>query len=497
MKYKISYTDANKSKKATFGFKPYETDDIAAFVRVLNNFATCPVLLSEGHRANKNVKEVYGWLRFDTDEEGEARQVETAFTDAFYIKKPSTRNKQYPYKWHFFIKVDNQAQNTQQFKSQCLQICEARGIILKDMAVTKIAVQNMNAYEGTIEDAVAATTVHEGDTIHLPAPTQQEQEPVHETIKPEGFSNLDDETDTGTTVAYDRSVGDIEKMLEGIDAGCDRETWMGLVTSAYKLNPTSRDTVLAWSETGSNFTQQGFDNLWNEIEAGTYGAHHKGGFLIQTYNESKGEEALDKFDKYANLIHEAESLEAIKKIFKSKDWKAEPLCTAAQQKELPQMCSSRATELHKLDSKSRKAGVGEFKPLVLIEEKIEAASPEGLNAIKSYTFDNKFAIVYKDKKLIEDRISSQLDALGTSLKISGTVLADRVKYKSEIIQGIKKETDYKIEKEVSYKLRKSLSPSEFPFLHVLTNPLHKIQEPAKRQDIVEDFFSKIWRNKVK
>lgn len=378
MKYKISYTDANKSKKATFGFKPYETDDIEAFVRVLNNFATCPVLLSEGHRANKNVKEVYGWLRFDTDEEGEARRVETAFTDAFYIKKPSTRNKQYPYKWHFFIKVDNQAQNTQQFKNQCLQICEARGIVLKDMAVTKTVVQNMNAYEGTIEDAVAATTVHEGSTIHLPAPTQ-EQEPVHQTVEPEGFSNLDDETDTGTTVAYDRTVQDIEKMLRGIDAGCDRDTWMGLVTSAYKLNPTSRDTVLAWSETGSNFTQQGFDNLWNEIEAGSYGAHHKGGFLIQTYNKAKGEESKSKYERYLYAIQDCNTVDEIKDLFRKGDWRQDPICTTAEQKPLPMFCKNRANEIiRKADKGEPKLTVGDFRPLVLINTAREKAAGEDI-----------------------------------------------------------------------------------------------------------------------
>ncbi len=122
MKYKISCSpDGGAGKKATFNYQVLETDNIKKFVKAINLFATAPAEFKGGHRANENITEIFNWLRFDTDKKGEADELEKKLKQLFYIKKPSTRNALFPYKWHFLVAVENTAQNHAQFKDQCLQ----------------------------------------------------------------------------------------------------------------------------------------------------------------------------------------------------------------------------------------------------------------------------------------------------------------------------------------------------------------------------------------
>ncbi|OQX58602.1 MAG: hypothetical protein B5M52_05190, partial [Helicobacteraceae bacterium 4484_230] len=214
MLYEISYTKPNARKNATFGYKVLRTEDIDEFVNVINTHATCPAVFKDGHRRNANITEIFGWLRYDADEEGEADLVESRLSDHFYIKKPSTRNEEYPYKWHFLVAVSGQSNDPAQFKDQCRQASETLGIQLKDMAVTSVtgAVQNMNAYLGEDYEAEALTTVHRGETLPLPAPKVSEGEYDHTPDTDDGFTNLDDAADTGvyTVDGEKRSTEEIE-----------------------------------------------------------------------------------------------------------------------------------------------------------------------------------------------------------------------------------------------------------------------------------------------
>jgi hypothetical protein len=499
--YEISYTKPTEDKSATYNFKVLRTDDLDKFIKCLNTRATCPCVFTKGHRTNDNITEIFGWLRFDTDEEGEAEKLEELIGDLWYIKKPSTRNYEFPYKWHYLVKVSNQSNDPAQFKDQCKQVCEAYGIEFKDMAVTygTGAVQNMNAYAGATGMALELTRVNEGSALHLPEARVEVGEYVYAQTDVDGFTNLDDPTDTTVLDVGEyglKNREELEALVGNVDAGCDRAEWMGLLASIHNSaedKEMAKDVAHTWSQGGDNFTEEGFENTWSQITEGRFGVKFTGGTLVKAATVDARQ---NKFDRYVEGIKNAETIDEIKDLFRNGDWKQEPQCSKAEQNALPALCKTRANELLKESGSLLKSTVGEFKPLILVgEERVDEGSKKGLDAVDSYTFDNKFHIVHK-KKLYGNINKQILQTTGASLGFNSQMFENRAVMKSTIISGIVEATDYLNEDKVSFELKDSPQAFLVPALHVLTNPLHDTQEPAERQDIVEDFFENIWKGKA-
>lgn len=319
----------------------------------------------------------------------------------------------------------------------------------------------------------------------------------------EGFENLDDTEDTTKTVMTEygglKSGYEIQELLEPISSECNRDTWMQLLASAYNLSEDkkeAKEVCQTWSEKAENFTQRGFDDVWRQLTHGGYGKPFKGGMLVKMHNDIKAKakevESKGKFTDYVNKIRNSKSVDEIKDLFDD-TWKSAPICSEAQQKALPAICKTRANELEKIDGSGIKYSVDEFKPLIFVEE--EAEPMEDLTGFKSYHFDNKFHIV-KGDKLKGDVTKQSLYTTGSGLGYKGKEFENFVVTKAKLIQGIKHETDYLIEEEVKYSLKPSLNPSEFKYLHVLTNPLSKDIAYPERQDIIDDFCNNIWKGKA-
>jgi hypothetical protein len=176
------------------------------------------------------------------------------------------------------------------------------------------------------------------------------------------------------------------------------------------------------------------------------------------------------------------------------EWKSAPICTEAQQKALPAICKSRANEIEKLADSGIKYGVDDFKPLVFVKE-AEQDDDFDASSFSAYHYDNKFHVV-KDNKLITEITKQSLLTTGNGLGLEGKKFEAYVVNRAKLIQGIKHETDYMIDNEVEYDLKPSVNPSEFDYLHVLTNPLSKDITYPKRQDIIDDFCKNIWKGKA-
>lgn len=319
----------------------------------------------------------------------------------------------------------------------------------------------------------------------------------------EGFENLDDEDDTEKTVMGDygglKTAYEIQELLEPVSSECDRDTWMQLLASAYNLAEDKKevkDVCQVWSERADNYTESGFNAVWKQLQSGAYGKPFKGGMLVKMSKDNKTKakeiESKEKFNTYVDKIKNSKSTEEIKNLFDDV-WKSTPICSDAQQKALPAICKTRANELEKLEGSGIKYGVDEFKPLIFVEEEEEQA--EELTGFKSYHFDNKYHIV-KGDKLKGDVTKQSLYTTGSGLGYKGKPFENHVVSKAKLIQGIKHETDYLIEEEVKYSLKASNNPSEFSYLHVLTNPLSKDITYPERQDIIDDFCKHIWNGKA-
>jgi len=171
----MSYAKPTSKKSATFNFECRATDDINEFIEALNTYATVPIELSNGYRKYANVKEIFNWLRFDIDADGEESVVDEALKDYWHIKKPSTSNDKYPYKWHYIVKTTNVFSKQSEIGMYKLQMKEAMkrlGIELKDIRATEICVQNLNA-PADVDAAIKKTVFNDGKLFELTRDVEQ------------------------------------------------------------------------------------------------------------------------------------------------------------------------------------------------------------------------------------------------------------------------------------------------------------------------------------
>ena len=485
MKYQISYTQPDKDKKATFNYKVLQTTKIEEFVKVINSYATCPAKFKNGHRTNGNIEEIFGWLRFDCDEEGEAEQIEKAFKDYFYIKKPSTRNAEYPYKWHFMVKVTDQSNDPQQYKDQCRQVCDFFNIDLKDMKVTYAtgAVQNMNAYSGDIAEAIAKTVVNNEPELQLPHPrVGQGDYDYNDEVA--GFTNLDDAQDTKIVNPDAKPLAELREMLFMTDANCSRDEWMALIASGYKLaeDPEEyKELVLEWSKTGDTFEQDAFDHVWEQVSSGKFGSRYSGGTLVKKAKDGK-------ISVVEAQIEKAETIDDLKKVVgKSSVWRKGPHPTQEQFEEVAKAVKKKATQLQ-----GKNFPIDDARKLTRFMPKEEEVK---LNNIQSYLCENKFNIVF-GKNIERDVVRQTLKPMGQALGIVGDAFENKVLYKSILVSSIETVTDYVLDEEVKFELEKSKDVEKTQILTIKKNPLFGVIEPAERKDIVKDFFDDIWAGKA-
>ena len=164
-----------KKKAATFNYVARELKDESEFIEYINSNAICPAKFKGGYRRYDNVEEIYPWIRFDVDVEGEAELLEERIKDYYYIKKPSTNNDKDNYKWHYHVAATGMHKtDVSKFNWQSLRFCEDHGIKLHDMRTTKVCVQNLNPYMSgkKLKKAVQLTKINKGQIYKaVEAPT--------------------------------------------------------------------------------------------------------------------------------------------------------------------------------------------------------------------------------------------------------------------------------------------------------------------------------------
>jgi putative DNA primase/helicase len=379
MTYKIgcAVPETAKGKATTFNYNVLETDSEKKFIRAINTFATIPVNVEGGHRHQDNVTEIFGWLRFDLDEEGEEEQLESCLEQFTYYKKPSTRNDEFSYKWHYFVPVENQSQNYDQFKDQAEQFCVKHAIdFLKDMAVTKSVTQNMNPYRGDIKKAVALTTKHEGVITIARLPN-----PKVEAVDHEAPSSIMEQMKHSNDI----SLEEMKTMMSHIDIMDYDKDWNGWWHIGKALhswavgNPDislkqAKAIYLEWSSGNENYADDVEANInerWGEIckdkpianplTFATIIKKASGGGYIKpaSIQDRRG------LEKYLSSIEEAQSVDEITAIFKTTEWQESKIGYQAEtQKKLYTACKKRANEIMKENGIDKKYTVGDFKELV-------------------------------------------------------------------------------------------------------------------------------------
>ena len=169
MSYKLFGTDnIPKEKAATFGYKPFETEDINEFIEYINTHAIINGAVKGGHRDGANMGEIFNIIRLDVDAPGEFEKVDAALKDKGleHFKKPSTRNdgKEMAWKFHYIIPVIGAAQSKDEYKQQHKWVMDYLGIKLEDNSV-RTPMQNMNPRG---RDGIARTTHTKGKIVTLP-----------------------------------------------------------------------------------------------------------------------------------------------------------------------------------------------------------------------------------------------------------------------------------------------------------------------------------------
>ncbi len=162
-------TKIPKGKAATFGFKLFETDSKKEFIDFINRHSICPATFERGHRRNDNITAIQQWFRLDVDTPKIHKKIDKKLNKAniFYIKKPSTNNADFDYKWHYLIPTQNVSMNTDAYRLQYYAFLAAVGIDTEwvDMSLDKV-VQHMNPYKHgrDVEVARKLTKAVKGDT---------------------------------------------------------------------------------------------------------------------------------------------------------------------------------------------------------------------------------------------------------------------------------------------------------------------------------------------
>ncbi|MDH4943524.1 primase-helicase family protein [Sulfurimonas sp. C5] len=178
----MSFARVRKDKVTTFGYKMKHFNNAEEFIVQLNSEATIPVSVEGGHRKTSNITEVFGWIRFDTDLEGEADELEKLFIEynLWFIKKPSTNHKSNPYKFHFLIQVTNVAQHPTAYKLQVAEFMERFNVPkIQDMRATTSLAQNLNPCKEDVSYCRKHTVINEGEVVELKT-IDEEFEPIKE-----------------------------------------------------------------------------------------------------------------------------------------------------------------------------------------------------------------------------------------------------------------------------------------------------------------------------
>lgn len=263
-----------KGKAATANYTLFETDSIKKMADYINTHAVVPcelkpltkqqhtkdrakvVVEGSGYRLKDNVGQIYNWIRLDLDKKGEAKKIDKALKKVEHIKKPSTNNSDYPYKWHYFIPIKNVAQTPDEYKLQYFAFLAEHDIELSDKSLASV-VQNTNPYKGNKKEANTLTTYRKGKCWVAPkvkAPKKPDR------VKKENTSDI--------------SKADVKKALSKLDPNMPYRnesedgspTWMSVALSIISWNDGDDGFKVfnKWSKKGDSYDKVEVRHHWDK-----------------------------------------------------------------------------------------------------------------------------------------------------------------------------------------------------------------------------------------
>jgi len=299
MKFKLYGTKKiPKKKAATFGYQLFETRKLEEVVVYANTHAIIPSSVKNNHRLRNNVQEIFNWIRLDVDVKGEAKKIDKALKNVFYIKKPSTSHKKNPYKWHYLIPIENVSQNYDAYKLQYYKFLSEFKIKLSDKSLASV-VQNTNPMG---EEGVALTYVNKKGEVWT-APTMKV--PERKKLK-EKHSDM--------------SEAKIVKLLDGADPDCSYEEWFRIGMAVYDWCPKRGFKLFdEWSKGSDKYDGTTADK-WTDFQNNASGDVTIGTLIHMVHGEKQ--EPMDVFGKEEKgsvyNVSKKEKKKIVKKIKKEK-----------------------------------------------------------------------------------------------------------------------------------------------------------------------------------
>lgn len=253
-----------KEKAATFGYKPFETENMEDVVVYVNTHAIIPCYVEDGHRLRENVREIYGWIRLDVDVDGESKKIDKALKSVLHIKKPSTSHKKNPYKWHYLIPIENVSQNYDGYKLQYYKFLAEFGIEIKDKSLASV-VQNTNPMG---IDGIELTIVNKGEMWVAPTvtpPKKKKLEQKHSDIE----------------------KSQIKKLLSAVNPDCSYEEWLKVGFALYDWCPKRGFKLFdKWSRKSDKYDGTTTDK-WEDFAKNASGDITIGSLIHMVHGEKK------------------------------------------------------------------------------------------------------------------------------------------------------------------------------------------------------------------
>lgn len=96
------------------------------------------------------------------------------------------------------------------------------------------------------------------------------------------------------------------------------------------------------------------------------------------------------------------------------------------------------------------------------------------------------------EELSEASVKKHLSAYGIGKEVAEVYIRE-----AKVISEIVKTTDYMLDKPISYVIEESQAIEKLPLLAVVKDPFHDVADYIPDEEIIDDFFNKVWNGKAK
>lgn len=322
------------------------------------------------------------------------------------------------------------------------------------------------------------------------------------------FENLDDEDDISVLkVGNKHTLAEVTDILNKTSSDVPRDEWLGLMASAYNLIDTEperlEEVLLKWSQTATNFSDQGFNTAWSEIHSGRFGKAFKGGTLIKGANEQEAIRVIEEFEQKISVVKKVSEIkDIIEALTHISDLQTNTDSDTEVRVSLSKTLNMKYKDLAAASKNTNKktkvvqaraiAKQIQYAPTL---EELEASN--ALVDMSAYYVGSKYLVRVGNKLSDEFAYSSAI----THCKLQGIgeSVAQAYLENADVVSSVHIGANYNIDNYVTYKLEESSSAHIHDVLNVYTNPIFKLKRvltDTYDEKIITDFFDNIWQGKA-